>query len=412
MGFLGDMFSTIGSVASMIPGIGSIGGAVASGIGSALGSQLNQDESQAYQKEMMLQNQHWQSAENEKNRQWQSDEWMRQFNASNEYNTPENQAKRLAAAGINPAVAFGSSGTGTSALSNASPSAPSGGTSFSPSPDYSSVLTRGFVSQESLFNRLKMMNEIKRGGIENEFIGQKMEAEINQIIADISNTEAQTKVTNFNQKLNEMFGISHRSKELQKLKADTVRSYADAFLASQQGSEVDASIFEKHSNALLNYAKKHLTDKQVQQLELALPFVVSDIKSQINLRNSQSNEANQRAETERQLRASRVDLAGLEADLARNRLRFSDDTLYKRIELVNQSLLNSKNINEQQKETLKRMSHITSWQEFDRYFNYVTRLLDLALPNPTSGVPTNGFPELYSPATPSPSASPSLYAPY
>ena len=37
--------------------------------------------------------------------QWQSEEWLRQFNMTNEYNLPVNQMARLRAAGLNPALA-------------------------------------------------------------------------------------------------------------------------------------------------------------------------------------------------------------------------------------------------------------------------------------------------------------------
>ena len=54
--------------------------------------------------------------------QWNLDQWNRE----NEYNLPENQAARLLAAGINPALAMqGASGVGQAASSPSSASAPS-----------------------------------------------------------------------------------------------------------------------------------------------------------------------------------------------------------------------------------------------------------------------------------------------
>lgn len=58
---------------------------------------------------------------------YQSDEWLRQFNMANEYNTPANQAARLRQAGLNPAVYFGGSGSVVGASAPSTPSAPSTG---------------------------------------------------------------------------------------------------------------------------------------------------------------------------------------------------------------------------------------------------------------------------------------------
>lgn len=57
--------------------------------------------------------------------QYQTQEWQRQFDAANEYNTPANQAARLRQAGLNPAVYFGGSGTVVGASAPSTPSAPS-----------------------------------------------------------------------------------------------------------------------------------------------------------------------------------------------------------------------------------------------------------------------------------------------
>ena len=44
--------------------------------------------------------------EREAQQQYQSQEWQRQFDAQNAYNTPAAQSQRLKSAGINPAVYF------------------------------------------------------------------------------------------------------------------------------------------------------------------------------------------------------------------------------------------------------------------------------------------------------------------
>lgn len=53
-------------------------------------------------------NRDFQSAEAEKARKWQSNEWTRQFNLTNQYNAPTEQMKRFAMAGLNPNLIYGS----------------------------------------------------------------------------------------------------------------------------------------------------------------------------------------------------------------------------------------------------------------------------------------------------------------
>ena len=103
----------------------------------------------------------WQSAENNIDRQWQEDFWMTQFqlekqqqelmfekenqrwidqfNMQNEYNDPKKQVQRLLSAGINPAVYYqsitgGNSSASPSGSSGAGSPNPSGGSSHGVSP--------------------------------------------------------------------------------------------------------------------------------------------------------------------------------------------------------------------------------------------------------------------------------------
>ena len=64
-------------------------------------------------------NREFQSAEAEKARQWQANEWTRQFNLTNQYNSPSEQMNRFAMAGLNPNLIYGSIVNGS-----ASPSTP------------------------------------------------------------------------------------------------------------------------------------------------------------------------------------------------------------------------------------------------------------------------------------------------
>lgn len=84
-------------------------------------------------------NRDFQSAEAEKARKWQSNEWTRQFNLTNQFNSPTEQMKRFAMAGLNPNLIYGSIVNGS-----ASPSTP--GTPIPTGSDASSAVGSSVTS--------------------------------------------------------------------------------------------------------------------------------------------------------------------------------------------------------------------------------------------------------------------------
>lgn len=71
-------------------------------------------------------NRDFQSAEAEKARKWQSNEWTRQFNLTNQYNAPTEQMQRFAMAGLNPNLIYGSIVNGSASPSTAGTPIPTG----------------------------------------------------------------------------------------------------------------------------------------------------------------------------------------------------------------------------------------------------------------------------------------------
>ena len=52
MSLLGNLLGVAGKAASLVPGIGTLGSAVLSGFGSALGSSLNQEDDRSYSQQL------------------------------------------------------------------------------------------------------------------------------------------------------------------------------------------------------------------------------------------------------------------------------------------------------------------------------------------------------------------------
>ena len=101
-------------------------------------------------------NREFQSAEAEKARQWQSNEWTRQFNLTNQYNSPTEQMNRFAMAGLNPNLIYGSIVNGS-----ASPSTP--GTPIPTGSDASSAVGSSVSSAFQSFGDIPL----RRAQIEN-----------------------------------------------------------------------------------------------------------------------------------------------------------------------------------------------------------------------------------------------------
>lgn len=101
-------------------------------------------------------NRDFQSAEADKARKWQSNEWTRQFNLTNQYNSPAEQMNRFAMAGLNPNLIYGSIVNGS-----ASPTTP--GTPIPTGSDASSAVGSSITSAFQSFGDIPL----RRAQIEN-----------------------------------------------------------------------------------------------------------------------------------------------------------------------------------------------------------------------------------------------------
>lgn len=321
MGFFGDLFggllSSAGSIVSAIPGVGQLAGSLIGAAGNALGGAVSGASSSADSKDLINLQYDRQAQENALNRQFQSDEWTRQFNLVNAYNTPLEQARRLQQARINPAVAF--QGAQTSAVSSASPSAPSGSSGLSAF-DPSGVLSLGYRSQESLMNRLKLFNEVQKGRYE---LNERLPAEVRGILASAANDEVEKEMKEFDLSIKRLFGRQIENAKLNSLLADYEVKMADVKLKLKQGEVADADIFLKESERFLNEAKKVLTERQYEKLEVELKYYGKLIESQIRSNNAAARRDDATAayqgsltETENVLRGFRKDLLSNEADVS------------------------------------------------------------------------------------------------
>lgn len=208
-------------------------------------------------------NRDFQSAEAEKARQWQSNEWTRQFNLTNQYNTPTEQMKRFAMAGLNPNLIYGSIVNGS-----ASPSTP--GTPIPTGSDASSAVGSNIASAFQSLGDLPL----RRAQIEN------IEADTTKKLSEANLSDSNKQSVDFQTQL---------QKDLRNFTVGTARNN---YLNGLQDNEIK-KVFKKTQDVqleILQDGKKWLGQK---------PYY--DILYSISQMNSLDKDAEYKAEAKRLL---------------------------------------------------------------------------------------------------------------
>lgn len=208
-------------------------------------------------------NRDFQSAEAEKARKWQSNEWTRQFNLTNQFNSPTEQMKRFAMAGLNPNLIYGSIVNGS-----ASPSTP--GTPIPTGSDASSAVGS---SVTSAFQSLSDI-PLRRAQIEN------IEADTAKKLSDANLSKSNKENVDFNTQL---------QKDLRNF---TVGSARNNYLNGLQDNEIK-KVFKKTQDVqleILEDGKKWLGKK---------PYY--DILYSVSQMNALDRDAEYKAEAKRLL---------------------------------------------------------------------------------------------------------------
>ncbi len=242
-------------------------GLASTGISGIASGKMNR-KSIKYNKWALKEQQNFQSNQAQLGRDWseemmaKANQWsLDQWNRENEYNLPVNQKARLLAAGINPALAMqgassvglaGSSPSGASAPSPASPSGASALPLNLQRPDYGT----GFAQLSSAVNSYF---ENKQRSVVTEGYGLD-----NALKAEYGDRAAQ-------------LSIGKTEAEIDNLRSSTAKSYADSALVNLQAKEKE--ILNKYLDA-------------GQQLSLFLKIgELATMKSQRELMSAQTRKA-------------------------------------------------------------------------------------------------------------------------
>ena len=264
MSFIGSIGNALSSIAGNIFNpIGTIAGGI-----SAVGNLFGSDPSKKAMQLAEMQHQ-WDVEENQKNRDWQSSEFDRQFDKTNAYNSPEATKERLTKAGLNGSAILGGQGSAIG-QSTASPSAPSGAHGLNPIPDVVSQV--GFQSQESLMRRLEMLGNLSKNSYLLPETKAKLSAEVQDVLNDAKYKDIKTQSEEFILSLDKILKPYERQAGLQQALANVALTDANTRLAIKNGDVADADLILKAEEKLLMIAKRHLSEKELDRLKLEIKW--------------------------------------------------------------------------------------------------------------------------------------------
>lgn len=287
MSFIGDVTKVLGDAAGVASPLGAIAGGV-SALGSLFGSSASDDAMALAEKQHQ-----WDVEENQKNRDFQSAEWTRQFNTINEYNDPSRTKERLTKGGLNASAMLNGQGAAIG-QSTGSPSAPSGASGLNPMPDVVSQV--GFQSKESLMRRLEMLGSLSKNSYLLPETKQKLSAEINNILADERFTSIKADSEEFMLSLNRFFAPIMKRAGVDQAFKDLALTDAETRLAIANGDVANEEKQNKAEERLLTIAKRNLSQKDYERLELEIKWY--DKQREQDIKESKSREASNYASAE------------------------------------------------------------------------------------------------------------------
>lgn len=363
-----------------LPGISSLGnlfsavGSTALNLGSSVLGYMSDAKNRASQLDMMREQNAWQSAENDKSRKWQSDEWSRQWNLQNLYNTPSAQVQRLLEAGINPAALLASSGSAPLGVPSASPSTPTGttvtpqqvtGFSYANSAQFGSTIAqlmeaaaRVSDSNLSATQKAKVESEVSKNlAVADEASANAARTNIvSQIEASNLDNEYKAKIANLvalTSKYEADGNFAQASKIVKDLEAELMR--------------IDVKYAPQLKVASLNQIKA--LSNYYNQKAASEPYVRQNLQASTRYTNALR-------ETENQLRESKVTISEYQAKIA-ELVELSSESDYRvqlstendRINGIVQDMYNKKLINDIAYQNYLHASTENKWQEFQYIMN-------------------------------------------
>lgn len=368
-----------------------------------------------HQEAMAREQMKWQSEENQKNRDFsmemynlqrdnylkdypelqkmQSDAqfnlWKNQFSEQNAYNSPQAQVARSLVAGQNPS---GQSGMVQASNNNMSASQMSPPPMIQGSPLGGSASPVGIPQgmSEGLMRDLGgFIKDMSQADVNKETI-EKLAAEVDKFLAEKDLIDSQRNFQEMKNGVYQVLGYTRETKEIIKL-------VKEAYQAEATGDYMHANKKFAEANEELVRSEKKLNDEK-------LPWVSKIFKSEMELNQARTREANAKAfeasetakiqvsigayyqamaDTENALRDGRTtaqelanDISVISKYIAANELKYSDNTLEARCKMVVEGLKQQQLITQQQYEVLQQNIVASKWAERNQFRDYCLSFLN------------------------------------
>lgn len=356
-----------------------IGAGEAIGIVSALGTMASNQYTAGASKELTREGWRLQQAENDKSRQWQREEWNRQFAAENAYNDPRAISQRLANAGINPLSAFENGNAPVGSSTPGTPSAPSN--SFaSPLPPVNPAAGIMDVAQAML-----ALSEAKK----NEVLTPKQAAQIDSTIENLGAQTDLTMTRNQREQLElqyrEIYGQQQISNDIAKQIAEISRLHSEVDLNVKRGDLADSErVLNEYKQSTERWLSK-LHGVEYERAKFLVDHQLETWQADMAEKRASANRLNEEAadlrltrEQRNRLTSAQADIAEFESAIRSNDKFISDKTKWTKVQTAVAELAQIGVVTEWQRAQLDKLIRENKFIEANQLLNSLDHSVDWA----------------------------------
>lgn len=364
-------------------------------LGALIGSFVSADASRSNnakqikaQQEQAREQNAWQSAENEKDRQFQTETWNeqfaqenaeydRRFQQANEYNDPSAVVARLRAAGINPAAAMGQL-TGTGGMAAAGGSSQPGAPAFAPPHQVSAVgiqnpnnvINIGSVIS-SLADMMNAQTNAKKYGLESRYQDETLELVKGQMKSNIAYQDSLSTLNQIEAEVARVFKKPQASAELMRtlnqatmfaMNGDLAKAEKELTQAQERLINLRGDIYEEGKSALLN-----LIGLYGQNLKASTQAHFASASRDI----AETETINQTREYDVAFAKASAELERYKSWITKNEHYISTNTKNEQVNLIMEQFKQSQLLTSTMEEQLRQAVFRGDWQLVDKIVDYM-----------------------------------------
>lgn len=242
------------------------------------------------QKNMMKENNAFQSSENEKARNFTKQMYEQQLADTQSWNDFSSIVQRAMKAGISPSAIFGSGAP--QQLGGIMP--PTVGHSAVPSGSYGDVINppnRSAEAFSSIASALASLSQAAKTGVETGHLGSLMSAQMKNYLSQASLNDVRSSSEQFELSLRKIYGSKLYDSELGKNYSQMVNAYHQAMLFAEQGKTEESKRELNLAERLYKDSLRASTDAQAEKTRLETSWYPAYMRAYIGNLNASSEES-------------------------------------------------------------------------------------------------------------------------